>query len=180
MWVQGKLMAAALAAQWRRGSLCPRAARASRASRKRVNCSMVYSSLPSASEKWVNIPVTCKPGRAKSWHSSSSTCSLPPSLPQKKPRRLMPVSSLIWTLRDLPHSTALAERKRAVSRSPTAWITSYRSSRWAYSGRVLPRQRMGVLTPALRRGSASATQATANISHPSFSRRRETSTQPCP
>ena len=79
----------------------------------------------------------------------------------RKPRRDMPVSTLIWTFSVPPLSAAAALYSSALALADTAWVMPYSISWGTISGGVCPRIRMGAPTPPRRSSRASSRLETA-------------------
>ena len=101
----------------------------------------------------------------KEWHvnvcsNTAAAARIASASPAGKPSRPMPVSSLMWIFSRCPGARA-ALRARPFSAHSTARVTSLSAMRGAQAASTAPRIRMGRVSPASRRASASCTQATA-------------------
>ena len=126
----------------------------------RANCSRVKPSSPSALAKWVKMPSGSSPGRAQT-RRMARTLSSSASGRAGKPRRLIPVSALMWTFTRRPAAMAAADRASAPASSKTVTVAPSSTDRGSSPGGTAPRTRMGVPIPARRSWAASSTQATA-------------------
>ena len=164
--ISGKFTTAPELAQWRMAKLIPpRSRTASMTEVKSANCARVYSSeliSPGSSDtaKCVNTPSGMMPGsrqESMTFCTPSSKCA--PE--QRKPRRDIPVSSLMWILSVLPSFSASLEYSSALARQVTVWVMLLLMSVPVYSCGVWPRMSMGMVMPPSRSSSASSRQETA-------------------
>ena len=75
----------------------------------------------SAEEKWVKMPSASSPGRAQ--ESAMAATPVSKCSPRtRKPSRLMPVSTLMWTFSVPPKAMAAALYSSALAWAETVWV----------------------------------------------------------